>query len=267
MVPRATTGVAEVALPISSYVSAPVDNLDPQGSGTDITGLPPATVTDPSCRPAPCPAPKERVELQPGDWQPSLAWQSADVRDTAHAAQEAATSSARLLSSPSSTSSSSTTPSPGTPVPAHADDATDKAALAARPRVSMDAPEHPGDATTNPAQTNATPASAASDAMSSIPPDATLPPDDAFEASNVSVETVSSSNCDPQSLEEAPIIAAPDLAAQNVTDVLLADLNAPLVTISLEEKALAPYPSCGSLILNGCLKLSGTAPARGSTDS
>ena len=40
-------------------------------------------------------------------------WQSPDVRDTAQAAQEAATSSARLLSSPSSTSSSSTTPSPG----------------------------------------------------------------------------------------------------------------------------------------------------------
>ena len=55
---------------------------------------------------------------------------------------------------------------------------------------------------------------------------------------------MSSSNCDPQSPEEAPVIAAPDLAAvlaaQDVTDVLLADLNAPLVTISLEEKALAP---------------------------
>ena len=176
VVPRATTGVAEVALLIGSYASAPVDNLDPQDSGTDITGLPPTTVTDPSCRPAPSPAPEERVELQRGDWQPSLAWQSADVRDTAHAAQEAATSSARLLSSPSSTSSSSTTPSPGTPVPAHANDATDKAALAARPRVSMDAPGRPGDATPNPAQTNAMAASAASDAMSSIPPDATLPP-------------------------------------------------------------------------------------------
>ena len=87
-------------------------------------------------------------------------------------------------------------------------------------------------------------ASAASDTMSSIPPDATLPPKDASKASNASVETVSSSNCDPQSPEEVPVIAAPDLAAvlaaQNVTDVLLADLNAPLVTISLEEKALAP---------------------------
>ena len=77
--------------------------------------------------------------------------------------------------------------------------------------------------------------------MSSIPPDAILPPDDASKASNASVETVSSSNCDSQSV---PVIAAPDLAAvlatQNVTDVLLANLNALLVTISLEEKALAP---------------------------
>ena len=43
---------------------------------------------------------------------------------------------------------------------------------------------------------------------------------------------------------QVPVIAAPDLAAvlaaQDVTDVLLADVTAPLVTISLEEKALAP---------------------------
>ena len=108
----------------------------------------------------------------------------------------------------------------------------------------MDAPGRPGNVTPSPVQTNAMAASAASDAMSSIPPDAALPPDDASEASDASVETVSSSNCDPHSPEEAPVIAAPDLAAvlaaQDVTDVLLADLNAPLVTISLEEKALAP---------------------------
>ena len=101
-----------------------------------------------------------------------------------------------------------------------------------------------GNATSNPVQTNAMAASAASDAMSSIPSDAILPPNDASEASNASVETVSFSNSDPQLLEEASVIAAPDLAAvlaaQDVTDVLLADLNAPLVTISLEEKALAP---------------------------
>ena len=98
--------------------------------------------------------------------------------------------------------------------------------------------------TPNPVQTHVMAASAASDAMSSIPPDATLPPDDASEASDASVATGSPSNCDPQSPDEVPVIAAPDLAAvfaaQDVTDVLLADLNAPLVTISLEEKALAP---------------------------
>ena len=96
----------------------------------------------------------------------------------------------------------------------------------------------------NPVQTHVMAASAASDAMSSIPPDATLTPDDASEASDASVATGSSSNCDPQSPDEVPVIAAPDLAAvfaaQDVTDVLLADLNAPLVTISLEKKALAP---------------------------
>ena len=136
-------GGAEVALPIGSYTSAPGDNLDPPDVGTDIPGLPPATVADPRCRPAPCPAPEERDELQPSDWQPSLAWQASDVRDTAQAAQAAATSSARL-SSPSSTSSYSTTPSLGTPVSAHADDSTAKAALVAGARASMDAPERPG---------------------------------------------------------------------------------------------------------------------------
>ena len=106
----------------------------------------------------------------------------------------------------------------------------------------MEALRRAGDATLNPAQT----VSAASDAMSSIPPDATLPPDDASEASDASVETVSSSNCDSQSPEETLYHRSSErgcaavLAAQNVTDVLLADLNAPLVTISLEEKALAP---------------------------
>ena len=93
VVPRATSGGAEVALPIGSYTSAPGDNLDPPDVGTDIPGHPPATGTDPRCRPAPWPAPEERAELQPSDWQPGLAWQASDVRDTAYAAQAAATSS------------------------------------------------------------------------------------------------------------------------------------------------------------------------------
>ena len=79
--------------------------------------------------------------------------------------------------------------------------------------------------------------------MPSIPSVATLPPNDASKVSNASVETVSSSNCDPQSLEEASVIAAPDLAAvlaaQDVTDVLLADPLS-LFPLSLEDKALAP---------------------------
>ena len=52
------------------------------------------------------------------------------------------------------------------------------------------------------------------------------------------------SNCDPQSPDEVPVVSPADLAAvlaaQNVTDVLLTDLTSPLVTISIEEKALAP---------------------------
>ena len=80
--------------------------------------------------------------------------------------------------------------------------------------------------------------------VASTPPNVDLPSDDASKASDVSVATVNSRNCDPQSLDEISVIAAPDLAAvlaaQDVTDVLLADLTAPLVTISLEEKALAP---------------------------
>ena len=69
-----------------------------------------------------------------------------------------------------------------------------------------------------------------------------LPSDDASDASDASVATVNSSNCDLQSPDEIPVISAV-LAAQDVTDVLLADLSAPLVTISLEEKALAPAAS------------------------
>ena len=76
------------------------------------------------------------------------------------------------------------------------------------------------------------------------PRDVDLLSDDASEASDVSVATANSSNCDPQSPDEVPVISPPDLAAvlaaQDVTDVLLADLTARLVTISIEEKALAP---------------------------
>ena len=110
----------------------------------------------------------------------------------------------------------------------------------------LDAPKRPSDAALNPVQTDDTAARAASDALPSTPSDATLPAKDASEVSNASEETNRSSNCDSQLPEEAPVIAAPDLAAvlaaQNITDVLVADLNAPLVTVSLEEKALALAP-------------------------
>ena len=76
------------------------------------------------------------------------------------------------------------------------------------------------------------------------PQDVDLPADDASEASDASAATEISSNCDPQSPDEIPVISPPDLAAvlaaQDVTDVLLAEVTAPLVTISIEEKALAP---------------------------
>ena len=68
--------------------------------------------------------------------------------------------------------------------------------------------------------------------------------DDASEASEASVTTADSSCCDPQSPDDVPVISPPDLAAvlaaQDVTDVLLPEVTAPLVTISIEERALAP---------------------------
>ena len=71
-----------------------------------------------------------------------------------------------------------------------------------------------------------------------------LASDDASEASEASVATANSSNCDPQSPDDVPVISPPDLAAvlavQDVTDVLLPEVTAPLVTISIEERALAP---------------------------
>ena len=62
--------------------------------------------------------------------------------------------------------------------------------------------------------------------------------------SEASVTTADSSCCDPQSPDDVPVISPPDLAAvlaaQDVTDVLLPEVTAPLVTISIEERALAP---------------------------
>ena len=56
--------------------------------------------------------------------------------------------------------------------------------------------------------------------------------------------TVDSSNCDPHEPDAAPGVDAPDLAAilatHDVTQVVSEDVNAPLVTIALDEAALAP---------------------------
>ena len=127
-------------------------------------------------------------------------------------------------------------PSPGTPFTAA------RAALGAEPRASVGALRWLGDATPDLVQAHVMAGSTVSDALAATPPNADLPSDDVSDASDASVATVNSSNCDPP--DEVPVISAPDLAAvlaaQDVTDVLLADLTAPLVTISLEEKALAP---------------------------
>ena len=58
-----------------------------------------------------------------------------------------------------------------------------------------------------------------------------------------SAETVGSSDCDPQEPEAAPVVVAPGVAAvlasPHVAQVVLDDLHAPLVTIKLDELALA----------------------------
>ena len=55
------------------------------------------------------------------------------------------------------------------------------------------------------------------------------------------VKSVGSSNCDP---DVAPMVVASDLAAvlasPDVIQVVLDDIHAPLVTIALDEAALAP---------------------------
>ena len=92
-VPRATPKGAEVALPIGSYTSAP-------DVGTDTPNHPSATMTDPHGRPAPRLASLKRAELQLRNWQPGLAWQAPDVRNTASAVQAAVIANRRVLPAP-----------------------------------------------------------------------------------------------------------------------------------------------------------------------
>ena len=67
---------------------------------------------------------------------------------------------------------------------------------------------------------------------------------EASKASSTSTETVDSSNCDPYDREAASGVVASDLAAilasHDVIQVVSDDVNAPLVTIALDEAALAP---------------------------
>ena len=113
---------------------------------------------------------------------------------------------------------------------------TARAALGAEPCTSVGVPGWPGDAIPDLVQAHVMAGSTVPNALLATPPDVDVPSDDASDASDVSVATVNSSNCDPQSPDEVPVISPPDLAA-----VLAAhDVTAPLVTISLEEKALAP---------------------------
>ena len=140
--------------------------------------------------------------------------------------------------------SASSSPSLGTFVPLPPHPAAAGAAQCAEPCASVLAPESPGNTTPGWNQAHVVASSTVPNAPFATPRDVDLPADAASDASDASAATANSSNCDPQSPDEVPVISPPDLAAvlaaQDVTDVLLADLTAPLVTISIEEKALAP---------------------------
>ena len=72
---------------------------------------------------------------------------------------------------------------------------------------------------------------------------------DASEASEASVTTADSSWCDPQLPDDVPVISP---QAQNVTDVLLSEVTAPLVTISISMFHLSR-----TRLLLACTVLSG----------
>ena len=234
-VPRATSKGAEASLPSGSYTSAP-------DVGTDTPGHPSALRTDSHGKPEV--TSEEFPELQPRDWQPGLAWQAPDVRDFAPAAQAGAASAGHPPNSPCSISSESSPPSLGTSVSLPPHSAAAGAAQGAEPCVSVIAPGAPGGTTPGWDQAHVVARSTVPNAPLDTPQDVDLPAHDASEASDASAATANSSNCDPQSPDEVPVISPPDLAAvlaaQDVTDVLLSEVTAPLVTISIEEKALAP---------------------------
>ena len=166
------------------------------------------------------------------------------MRDFAPDAQAGATSTGHAPNSPCSISSDSRSSSLGATVslPPHA--AAAGAAQSDAPCVSVIAPGSPGGATPGWNQDHVVARSAVPNAPMDTSQEVDLASDDASEASEASVATANSSSCDPQSPDDVPVISPPDLAAvlaaQDVTDVLLPEVTAPLVTISIEERALAP---------------------------
>ena len=160
-------------------------------------------------------------------------------------AQAGVTSAGHEPKSPCSISSDSWPPSPGAtaPLPPNAADAG--AAQSDAPCVSVIAPGSPGGASSGWNQDHVVAHGAGTNAPMDTSQEDDPVSDDASEASEASVTTADSSYCDPQSPDDVPVISPPDLAAvlaaQDVTDVLLSEVTAPLVvTISIEERALAP---------------------------
>ena len=234
-VPRATPKGAEASLPSGSYTSAP-------RGGTDAPDPSSALALD--AREEPEVTSAESLELQQLDGQPNPVWQKPDVRDFAPDAQAGATSTGHEPKSPCSISSDSRSSSLGAtvPLPPHAADAG--AAQSDAPCVSVIAPGSPGGASSGWNQDHVVAHGAVLNAPMDTSQEVDPASDDASEASEASVTTANSSCCDPQSPDDVPVISPPDLAAvlaaQDVTDVLLPDITAPLVTISIEERALAP---------------------------
>ena len=85
-----------------------------------------------------------------------------------------------------------------------------RAAQGAEPSGSVLASGWPGDATPDPLQAHVMAGSTVPNPPLATPRDVDLPSDDVSEAFDVSVATANSSNCDPQSPDEVPVISPPD---------------------------------------------------------
>ena len=155
--------------------------------------------------------------------------------------QTGATSTGHEPKSPCSDSRSS---SLGATVPLSSHVADAEATQSDASCVSVIAPGSPGSASSRWNQDHVVTYGAGPNAPMETSQEDDSASDDASEASETSVTTADSSYCDPQSPHDVPVISPPDLAAvlaaQDVTDVLLSEVTAPLVTISIKEKALAP---------------------------